>query len=63
MTGLTDRRTQPIIVKDIFGCLLGPDPDNAPHDCGWNVGIFISNRLQSYFAMINRNHNPDKNTD
>ena len=22
--------------------------------------IFITNRLQNYFAMINRNHNPDK---
>ena len=32
-------------------------------DYYYKARIFITNRLQNYFAMINRNHNPDKNTD
>ena len=29
-------------------------------DYYYKARIFITNRLQNYFAMINRNHNPDK---
>lgn len=44
----------------IYGCWMLRCNGGVRDDYYYKARIFITNRLQNYFAMINRNHNPDK---